>query len=155
MKALSLVQPYADLILSGKKTIELRNWAWRSSFKGRFLVHSSQRIDLETCQLLGIDPQKCLRGYLLGESKIIDRYFFWSNKGLEEQYERHFAKDYFTQEEYDKGHAAGFVLEPQTYSRFNHPQEYRGALGFFEVPDEVIPSTLSRFDMALYQREST
>ena len=126
MKALSLTQPWADLILSGKKTIELRNWAWRSDFKERFLIHASKKIDLEACERLGIKPESCLTGVLLGESKIIDRYFFWNENDLIAKYPSHFAQGYFTQEEYDKGHACGFVLEPQTFSRFSTPVKYRG-----------------------------
>lgn len=40
MKALSLKQPYAELILQGRKTIELRNW--NTSFRGPFLLHASK-----------------------------------------------------------------------------------------------------------------
>jgi hypothetical protein len=39
MKCLSLKQPYAELLISGKKTIELRKW--NTSFRGKFLVHAS------------------------------------------------------------------------------------------------------------------
>ena len=37
-KCLSIRQPYADLIVSGRKTIELRKWNAR--FRGEFLVHA-------------------------------------------------------------------------------------------------------------------
>jgi len=36
MKALSLKQPFAELILQGKKTIELRKW--NTKFRGEFLI---------------------------------------------------------------------------------------------------------------------
>lgn len=39
MKTLSLKQPFAELILSGKKKIELRKW--NTSFRGEFLIHAS------------------------------------------------------------------------------------------------------------------
>ena len=38
MKCLSLKQPFAELLASGKKTIELRKWNTR--FRGRFLIHA-------------------------------------------------------------------------------------------------------------------
>jgi hypothetical protein len=45
-------QPYAELLISGKKTIELRNW--NTSFRGRFLAHASKSIDKERSDSLGI-----------------------------------------------------------------------------------------------------
>lgn len=41
MKALSIKQPWADLIVSGKKTIETRTW--KTSFRGDILVVTSMR----------------------------------------------------------------------------------------------------------------
>ena len=38
MKCLSLKQPYAELLVSGKKTIELR--IWNTKFRGEFLMHA-------------------------------------------------------------------------------------------------------------------
>ena len=45
MKALSIKQPYAELILQGKKKIELRKW--NTNFRGEFLIHASKIPDLE------------------------------------------------------------------------------------------------------------
>lgn len=41
MKALSVRQPWANLIASGRKTIETRPWATR--YRGRLLIVSSKR----------------------------------------------------------------------------------------------------------------
>jgi len=43
MKALSLKQPYAELILQGKKKIELRTW--NTKFRGEFYIHASLTAD--------------------------------------------------------------------------------------------------------------
>jgi hypothetical protein len=43
MKALSIKQPWADLIVSGHKDIE--NRTWRTNFRGRVYVHASQKYD--------------------------------------------------------------------------------------------------------------
>ncbi len=50
MKCLSLKQPYAELLVSGKKTIELRNW--NTYFRGKFLIHASKNIDKEKLDVL-------------------------------------------------------------------------------------------------------
>ena len=53
MKCLSLRQPYAELLVSGKKTIELRKW--NTNFRGKFLIHASKNVNKERCKFLGID----------------------------------------------------------------------------------------------------
>ena len=45
MKCLSVCQPFADLIIQGKKTIELRKW--NTKFRGEFLIHASKKIRLD------------------------------------------------------------------------------------------------------------
>lgn len=51
MKVLSLKQPFAELVVSGKKTIELRNW--NTNFRGRFLVHASKIPNYEWMEKFG------------------------------------------------------------------------------------------------------
>ena len=43
MKAISLKQPWASLIVSGRKTIELRTW--NTKFRGEFYIHASKTTD--------------------------------------------------------------------------------------------------------------
>ena len=43
MKTLSLKQPFAELILQGRKTIELRRW--NTNLRGDFLIHASKNPD--------------------------------------------------------------------------------------------------------------
>lgn len=47
MKALSIKQPWAWLIVNGFKDIENRDWRYPPKFHGRFLVHAGKNIDLE------------------------------------------------------------------------------------------------------------
>ncbi|MGI0083073.1 MAG: ASCH domain-containing protein, partial [Nitrosopumilaceae archaeon] len=60
MKCLSVSQPYADLIVQGKKTIELRTW--NTKFRGEFLVHAPFKIKKDACKRLGIDETKLRTG---------------------------------------------------------------------------------------------
>lgn len=45
MKALSINQPWAWLILNGYKSIENRDWP--TKYRGEFLIHSGKRFDSE------------------------------------------------------------------------------------------------------------
>lgn len=62
MKALSLQQPWAELILQGRKTIETRKW--NTAFRGKFLIHASGRVDKEAMRAFGFTnlPVGCIVG---------------------------------------------------------------------------------------------
>ena len=51
-----LKQPYAELIVSGKKTIELRTW--NTKFRGEFLIQASKAVNKEACERNKIDPRR-------------------------------------------------------------------------------------------------
>jgi len=55
LKCLSVSQPFADLIISGKKTIELRNW--NTKFRGEFLIHSPLKIRTKDSKRLKINKK--------------------------------------------------------------------------------------------------
>ncbi len=51
MKALSLKQPWAELVLQGKKKIEIRKW--NTNFRGEFLLHASKIPDMAAMKRFG------------------------------------------------------------------------------------------------------
>ncbi len=70
MKCLSVSQPFADLIIHGKKIIELRRW--NTSFRGEFLIHSPLKISPDDCKRLGINPKNLVKGAIIGKAEIYD-----------------------------------------------------------------------------------
>jgi hypothetical protein len=62
MKALSLKQPFAELVISGKKKIELRKW--NTNFRGEFLIHASKISDFVSMKKFGYEnlPNGCIIG---------------------------------------------------------------------------------------------
>jgi len=54
MKVLSLRQPWADLIVDGRKKVETRKW--NTSYRGWFWVHASKSVDWNACKKLGVTP---------------------------------------------------------------------------------------------------
>lgn len=70
MKALSIRQPWAELILQGRKTVELRTW--RTNYRGRFLIHAAQKVNVEACEAYGLDPASLVRGAVVGSVELVD-----------------------------------------------------------------------------------
>ena len=67
MKAISLKQPWAELILQGRKKIELRKW--NTNFRGEFLIHTSKIPDKKNMKKFGF--KELPNGFIVGKAKLI------------------------------------------------------------------------------------
>ena len=123
VKCLSLNQPYAELLVSGKKTIEVRRW--NTNFRGQFLVHASKKINEEACNRLKIDPAKLVTGAIVGKANLYDVISYQSKNSFLKDKNKHFASSNYGNPKY------GFLVN-QT-KRFEVPIPIRGKLGFFNV----------------------
>ncbi len=112
MKALSIKQPWAWLIVNGHKDIENRDW--QTSRRGKILVHASKKIcpdGIRRAQELGIVlPENLERGGIVGETEIVDCVAQSSSPWFEGKF--------------------GFMLANSRPLPF-HP--WKGMLSFFEV----------------------
>ncbi len=68
MKTLSIKQPFAELILQGKKKIELRKW--NTKFRGEFLIHASKIPDSMAMEKFGFTDLPC--GFIVGKARLVD-----------------------------------------------------------------------------------
>ena len=78
MRALSIRQPWASLIISGIKPVE--NRTWKSSYRGPLLIHAGKNMDMEAYNWLKSDVgvkkvvrgSIFLRGGIIGKVNMID-----------------------------------------------------------------------------------
>ncbi|AJM93375.1 ASCH domain-containing protein [Nitrosopumilus piranensis] len=122
MKCLSVSQPFADLIILGKKTIELRKW--NTNFRGELLIHSPLKIRKEDCKRLKID-KKFVTGAIVGKVEIYDVKNYDSQNQVKLDQKFHFASKNFHYRSY------GFLLK--NAKPFRIPIPYKGRLGLFDV----------------------
>ena len=123
MKCLSVSQPYADLIVKGKKTIELRKW--NTKFRGEFLIHAPLKIRKNACDRLKINEKKLVRGAIVGKVEIYDVKVYDSASEVMVDAKKHLASKEFCNRKY------GFLL--RNHSKLKVPLPQKGKLGFFEV----------------------
>ena len=121
MKCLSVSQPFANLIVQGKKTIELRRW--NTNFRGEFLIHSPLKIRKEDCNRLKI-TEKLITGAIIGKAEIYDVKKYKSNSEIKKDSKKHLASNKF-QSKY------GFLIK--NAKQFRIPIPCKGQLGFFDV----------------------
>lgn len=122
MKCLSISQPFADLIVQGKKTIELRNW--NTNFRGEFLIHAPRKIRTEDCKRLRIKT-RLSTGVIIGKAEIVSVKKYDSLVELRADSKKHLASKNFYNRKY------GFIIKNP--KGFRLPIPYKGKLGFFEV----------------------
>ena len=128
MKCLSICQPFAELIVQGKKTIELRKW--NTKFRGEFLVHAAKNVLTEDCKRLKISPEEIVTGAIIGKVNLVDVKKYESDKELNKDKKKHHSVSDNTKNKY------GFILENP--KKLREPIEYMGKLNFFEFhPDEI------------------
>jgi predicted transcriptional regulator len=119
MKALSLKQPYAELILEGKKKIELRKW--NTNFRGEFFVHASKNPDKESMKRFGFATLPL--GALVGKANLVDVKIYNNEEEHSKDNNLHLASSYWGNN--------GFVLENPT--RISPIIPFKGQLNFFET----------------------
>lgn len=139
MKALSFRQPWADLILCGKKTLEVRSW--KDGYRGTILVHVSKNVDRADLQRLGVELGPI--GVFLGTVQITDMIQF-DEQLWRSSYSKHLT-DGELQSKPDRNgvEQAHYAWELANPKRFDQPLSGSGKLGFFDPPNEAIRLALA------------
>ena len=122
MKCLSISQPFADLIISGEKTIEIRNW--NTDFRGEFLIHAPIKMRIADCKRLKI-TKKMVTGVIIGKAELYDVKKYSSSKKVKEDQRFHLSSKNF------QGKTFGFMLKNTKPLRV--PIPWKGQLRFFDV----------------------
>jgi activating signal cointegrator 1 len=150
MKAISLLQPWAQLVVMGAKRIETRSWS--TAYRGPLLIHASRKFTKEqeeisfqfSQQLNDTQIYHCHRGAIIGKVDLVGiiefdkhRHEIENNRGVK------FAADIFQfieQElafgDFGPGRYGWLLKNPKA---FKDPIPYKGALSIWEFPDNLLP----------------
>ena len=122
MKCLSICQPFAELIIQNKKTIELRTW--NTKIRGEFLVHAPIKIRKEAYEKLKI-KERLTTGAIIGKVELWDVKKYESLKEIQIDKKKHHASIKSQEKRF------GFILK--NAKPFRVPIPWKGQLGFFDV----------------------
>lgn len=70
VKALTIRQPWAELILRGRKPYELRSW--RTKYRGPLVIHAAAKIDAWDARHFGLDPESLVTSAFVGFAILSD-----------------------------------------------------------------------------------
>lgn len=124
MKTISVRQPWANLIVWGLKTIEIRTWS--THYRGKLLIHASKTVDQLGAGRFPMDRQDL--GALVGVVELQDVKPFTAEMWSE------LADSHLDLGSYVPGLFAWFVSNPVPFEK---PIPYGGMPGLFEVDPSV------------------
>jgi len=130
MKALSIRQPWAELILRGEKTLELRTW--QVHYRGPLLIHAAAARRPQRVRQLGLDPEALAYGALVGVAELVE-IFPLNAEAYEALREAHRS---------DRPYPGPplFAWRLARPRRFAQPIPWAGRQGLFTVPEEALPA---------------
>jgi hypothetical protein len=134
MKCLSLKQPFADLLAHGEKTIELRKW--NTSFRGKFLIHASKKIDKEFCERFDMNSKKFTIGTIIGSAFLYGVKEYNNQQEFEKNRHKHIS----VVTKYFEGYRYGFLV--RNVKMLKKPIPYPGKLKFFQGNDTILNNNI-------------
>jgi activating signal cointegrator 1 len=133
VKALTICQPYAELICRKLKRVENRNWS--TSYRGPLLIHAGKSRKWMTTKY-GISEDEMAFGAIVGICDLVDCLSV--NVGPHGLFNDPAA---YSRWPWLRGHehiSGPNCLVIDNVRRIKEPVPYRGAQGFFEVPDHIL-----------------
>lgn len=137
MKAISLLQPWASLVVMGIKTIETRNWG--TGYRGPILIHASQG---KAGSLFACEPpfknyipdfKRLPYGAIIGRATISD-VIRMENIDLPEELINRLTMEERAFGDYSHGRFAWLLETPE---QFVNPIPARGTLSIWEYPGDI------------------
>lgn len=130
MRCISVRQPWAHLIVSGKRPLEIRKW--QTPYRGKLLIHAGLAVERRECECLRVFPSA--RGAIIGVVTLVDIRPLTAHewKKLRPLHLQSGNRLYG-----EKTYAWIFENPEQ----FPEPIPYRGVLSLFDVPEHLLPRT--------------
>ena len=118
MKALSLKQPFAELVIDGRKKIELRKW--KTKYSGEFFIHAAKNPDRESMKRYGFTTLPL--GFIVGKANLTDVKTYENEDEHSKDTHLHLASSSWGNH--------GFIIENPIRIE---PIPFKGKLNFFET----------------------
>ena len=127
MKALSFRQPWAELILGGRKTMDLRTYG--TAYRGPLAIHASKIVEQDACRLHDLDSNTLPTGGVVGVVQLVD-ILPLSEMEYEGRKDEHLAG-----RRYRRGMHGWVLARP---NRLPQVIPFRGRQGIFTVDEHLL-----------------
>ncbi len=155
MKCLSLTQPWATLVAIGAKHLETRSW--HTMYRGPLAIHAAKRFPQSTRRLVIQEPfmqflspftpptgwgnEECATGAIIAVVELTD---CWPTGGpWPVPYDRYLVKPGYPESAFGDYSGGRWVWKLERPRLLTAPWPYKGRLGLFDVPSEVLQGLTS------------
>lgn len=114
MKALTIKEPWATLIIEGYKKYEFRSW--KTNYRGKILIHAGLSLEKNMIEIFEKYDLDYKFGYIIGEAEIVDCIL------VDEKFNEKLSK-----------------INPLVYGKINHMETYGWKLENVKKYDKPIP----------------
>ena len=120
MKAITIKEPFASLIIEGHKKYEYRSW--KTKYRGKILIHAGLGKypgDMSRFDSYEFSPNK---GFILGEAEIVDCILVTEE----------IKKELLKEDPIINKHAEGYAFKLANIKKYNKPIPAKGKLSLWE-----------------------
>ena len=123
MKALTIKQPWASLIVNDIKHYEFRSW--KTNYRGKIYIHAGLSTDLNELKKYEEYNLEFINGAIIGEAEIIDCIL------VDDEFKNKILKE--NKKVYQNGSGYAFVLI--NIKKYEKPIYCKGKLGLWNMED--------------------
>ncbi|MBQ9072030.1 MAG: ASCH domain-containing protein [Bacilli bacterium] len=129
MKALTIKEPWATLIIEGYKKYEFRSW--KTNYRGKILIHSGLTLEKDMVDRFKEYNLNYNCGYIIGEAEIVDCILVTKefNENLRKINSLVYAKS---------NHEENFAWKLENIKKYDKPIPCKGKLGLWNYEGEIL-----------------
>ena len=122
MKALTIKEPWATLIIEGYKMYEFRSW--KTNYRGKILIHAGMSLEKDNAQKFKDYNLNYSKGAIIGEAEITDCIFVTKeiNEKLRQINPLVYGKS---------GHVEKYAWKLENIKKYENPIPVKGQLGLW------------------------
>ena len=127
MKALTIKEPWATLIISGYKKYEFRSW--KTNYRGKILIHAGKTLEKDVEKRFEEYNLKYNMGYIIGEAELVDCIL------VDEKLEQELIK--LNKTVYGRiSHVGSYAWKLENIKKYEKPIHINGKLGLWNYNEE-------------------
>jgi len=121
MKALTIKQPWACLIVGGYKQYEFRSW--KTNYRGKILIHAGLSVEKDVINKFDNYNLDYENGAIIGEAEIVECIL------VDEWFDNELRK--VNNEVYGNDHIGQYAWKLENIKKYNNPIYLKGKLGLW------------------------
>ena len=126
MKALTIKEPWATVIINGYKKFEFRSW--KTNYRGKILIHAGLSIEKDMLERFKEYNLEYSKGLIIGEAELVDCIL------VDEKFDEELRKT--NQNVYGNNHINMYAWKLENIKKYKKPIKVKGKLGLWNYGEK-------------------